>query len=155
MDYQAGYRKLMDEVTNGRLSRRAVLKRGVALGLSAPAIAALLAACGSSSSNTATSASSQSTSAATSSTGASTATSASGTSATPVATSASTASATEAASSGPRGGGGALRLLWWQAPTIINCHLSSGTKDFDAARLCLEPLIEADADGNLMPFLAA
>ena len=28
-----------------------------------------------------------------------------------------------------RGGGGKLRLLWWQAPTILNTHLASGTKD--------------------------
>jgi peptide/nickel transport system substrate-binding protein len=48
-----------------------------------------------------------------------------------------------------------VHLLWWQAPTIINCHLSSGTKDFDAARICLEPLIEADKDGKLIPILAA
>src|SRR5882724_2960480 len=25
-----------------------------------------------------------------------------------------------------RGGGGKLRLLWWQAPTILNTHLASG-----------------------------
>jgi peptide/nickel transport system substrate-binding protein len=156
MEIQAGYQKLMDAATTGRLSRRAVLKRGVALGLSAPAIAALLAACGSSSSKTATSASSASTAApttaATTAAGATKATTASSTGATPAATTAATSTA---AASGPRGGGGALRLLWWQAPTILNCHLSSGTKDFDAARLCLEPLIEADVDGNLIPFLAA
>jgi len=157
MEIQAGYQKLMDAATTGRLSRRAVLKRGVALGLSAPAIAALLAACGSSSSKTATSASSASTAApttaATTAAGATKATTASSTGATPAATTAATA--TQAAAAGPRGGGGALRLLWWQAPTILNCHLSSGTKDYDAARLCLEPLIEADVDGNLIPFLAA
>ncbi|HVB64281.1 MAG TPA: hypothetical protein VNE17_06090, partial [Nitrolancea sp.] len=148
MNFESGYQKLMDEVTNGRLSRRAVLKRGVALGLSAPAIAALLAACGSSSNTPAattaastTAPTTAATTAATTASGGTTATSASGTSATPAATTAATA--TQAASSGPRGGGGALRLLFWQAPTIINCHLSSGTKDFDAARLCLEPLIEA------------
>jgi peptide/nickel transport system substrate-binding protein len=38
---------LLDEVEAGHLSRRVVLKRAVALGLSAPAIATLLAACGS------------------------------------------------------------------------------------------------------------
>ena len=142
----------MNAATSGKLSRRSVLKRGVALGLSAPAIAALLAACGSSSSNT-PAATTASTTAATSAPGGTTATSSSSTGATPAATTAATASA--AASGGTRGGGGALRLLWWQAPTIINCHLSSGTKDFDAARLCLEPLIEAATDGSLIPVLAA
>jgi peptide/nickel transport system substrate-binding protein len=161
MDFSAGYQKLMEEAVNGRVSRRTVLKRAVALGLSAPAVAALLAACGSSSSNTpaATTASSQSTTApttaATTASGGSTATSPSGTSGTPGATAAASAAATTAANTGPRGGGGAIRLLWWQAPTILNCHLSSGTKDFDAARICLEPLIEADTNGKLMPVLAA
>src|SRR5262249_32321887 len=28
-----------------------------------------------------------------------------------------------------RGGGGTLRLLYWQAPTILNPHLSTGVKD--------------------------
>src|SRR5262245_12675918 len=39
-----------------------------------------------------------------------------------------------------RGGGGRLRLLWWQAPTIANVHLSTGTKDNDASRVVHEPL---------------
>ncbi len=39
-----------------------------------------------------------------------------------------------------RGGGGKLRLLWWQAPTILNAHLSNGLKDLDAARVVYEPL---------------
>jgi len=149
----------MNAATSGKLSRRSVLKRGVALGLSAPAIAALLAACGSSSSNT-PAATTSSTTAATAASGGTTATSPSGTSGTPAAASGTpaattAATATQAASGGKRGGGGAIRLLWWQAPTILNCHLSSGTKDFDAARICLEPLIEADRDGKLFPILAA
>ena len=37
---------LLRQAQTGRLNRRALLRRGVALGLSAPAIAALLAACG-------------------------------------------------------------------------------------------------------------
>jgi peptide/nickel transport system substrate-binding protein len=39
-----------------------------------------------------------------------------------------------------RGEGGALRLLWWQAPVILNVHLSNGTKDTDASSLVTEPL---------------
>jgi peptide/nickel transport system substrate-binding protein len=38
-----------------------------------------------------------------------------------------------------RGGGGKLRLLWWQAPTLLNAHLSSGLKDSDAARFEINP----------------
>lgn len=39
-----------------------------------------------------------------------------------------------------RGGGGTLRLLWWQAPTILNAHLAVGNNNKDAARLVTEPL---------------
>ena len=28
-----------------------------------------------------------------------------------------------------RGGGGALKLLWWQGPTLLNPHFAVGTKD--------------------------
>jgi peptide/nickel transport system substrate-binding protein len=48
-----------------------------------------------------------------------------------------------------------LRMLVWQAPTILNPHLAQGTKDLFAARCCLEPLLTADSDGTLTPVLAA
>jgi peptide/nickel transport system substrate-binding protein len=54
-----------------------------------------------------------------------------------------------------RGGGGKLRLLWWQAPTILNAHLASGTKDVDASRVVYEPLAAYDPDANFVPILAA
>ncbi|HEY7490576.1 MAG TPA: peptide ABC transporter substrate-binding protein [Candidatus Tectomicrobia bacterium] len=54
-----------------------------------------------------------------------------------------------------RGGGGKLRLLWWQAPTILNAHLSSGTKDLDASRVVCEPLAAFDPEANFVPILAA
>jgi peptide/nickel transport system substrate-binding protein len=38
-----------------------------------------------------------------------------------------------------RGGGGPLRVLWWQAPTLLNPHLANGTKDQDACRVFYEP----------------
>jgi peptide/nickel transport system substrate-binding protein len=47
-----------------------------------------------------------------------------------------------------RGEGGELRLLWWQGPTILNPHLAQGTKDYDAARLILEPLAAIGPDGR-------
>lgn len=54
-----------------------------------------------------------------------------------------------------RGLGGTLRLMYWQAPTIVNPHLSIGTKDLSASRIVYEPLASFDADGRLVPFLAA
>ena len=54
-----------------------------------------------------------------------------------------------------RGGGGALRLLWWQAPTLLNPHFAVGQKDSDAASLFYEPLATWDPDANLIPILAA
>jgi peptide/nickel transport system substrate-binding protein len=54
-----------------------------------------------------------------------------------------------------RGGGGRLRLLWWQAPTLLNGHFATGTKDQDASRVVAEPLVSFDPDGNFIPILAA
>src|SRR6202030_1366939 len=51
-----------------------------------------------------------------------------------------------------RGGGGPLRILWWQAPTLLNPHFATGTKDQDASRIFYEPLCSYDPDGN--PFTA-
>jgi peptide/nickel transport system substrate-binding protein len=54
-----------------------------------------------------------------------------------------------------RGGGGPLKVLWWQAPTLLNPHFATGTKDQDAARIFYEPLAGFDPDGNVVPVLAA
>ena len=54
-----------------------------------------------------------------------------------------------------RGGGGALKVLWWQAPTLLNPHFATGTKDQDGSRIFYEPLASWDPDGNLVPVLAA
>ncbi|HLW47978.1 MAG TPA: peptide ABC transporter substrate-binding protein [bacterium] len=59
------------------------------------------------------------------------------------------------AAAGGRGSQGTLKLLYWQAPTIVNPHLANGTKDYHASRIVLEPLLTADAAGNLSPALAA
>jgi peptide/nickel transport system substrate-binding protein len=53
------------------------------------------------------------------------------------------------------GGGGTLKLLWWQGPTLLNPHFAVGTKDQDGSRLFYEPLAGWDPDGNLVPILAA
>ena len=54
-----------------------------------------------------------------------------------------------------RGGGGLLKVLWWQGPTLLNPHFAVGTKDQDGSRLFYEPLAAWDRDGNLRPILAA
>ena len=54
-----------------------------------------------------------------------------------------------------RGGGGALKLLWWQGATLLQPHFSSGTKDQEGSRIFYEPLGAWDKDGNLIPILAA
>jgi peptide/nickel transport system substrate-binding protein len=54
-----------------------------------------------------------------------------------------------------RGGGGALKLLWWQGPTLLNPHFATGTKDQDGSRLFYEPLGCWDPDGNMKLVLAA
>ncbi len=54
-----------------------------------------------------------------------------------------------------RGGGGLLRLLWWQGPTLLNPHFATGQKDYDGARLFYEALANWDSEGRLIPSLAA
>ena len=54
-----------------------------------------------------------------------------------------------------RGGGGALKLLWWQGATLLNPHFAVGTKDQEGSRIFYEPLAGWDAEGNLVPMLAA
>ncbi|MET4171755.1 peptide/nickel transport system substrate-binding protein [Bradyrhizobium sp. LA6.1] len=53
------------------------------------------------------------------------------------------------------GGGGPLKILLWQAPTLLNPHFAIGTKDQVASRIFFEPLAGWDKDGNLIPCLAA
>src|SRR5437588_11426710 len=54
-----------------------------------------------------------------------------------------------------RGGGGQLKVLWWQAPTLLNPHFAVGTKDQDGSRVFYEPLAGWSPEGELMPVLAA
>src|SRR6516165_5825098 len=53
------------------------------------------------------------------------------------------------------GGGGPLKTLFWQAPTLLNPHFAVGTKDQEGSRIFYEPLAAWDPDGNLVPVLAA
>ena len=71
----------------------------------------------------------------------------------PAAAAPTTAAAKPAA--GGRGQGGLLKILYWQAPTILNTHLAQGTKDYDAGRLVLEPLASFGPDGEPVANLAS
>lgn len=53
-----------------------------------------------------------------------------------------------------RGTDGTVTLLYWQAVSIINPYLSTGTKDYHAGSLVLEPLFHYDAQANPVPVLA-
>ena len=52
-----------------------------------------------------------------------------------------------------RGGGGQLAIMQWQAPTSLSPHLVTGSKDFLAAMLVMEPLIHYSADSAMVPNL--
>src|SRR5262249_38229152 len=60
-----------------------------------------------------------------------------------------------ATGSGARGAGGSLKVLMWQGPTILNPHLSQGTKDLLATPFCCEPLMTVNPEGKFAPVLAA
>ena len=54
---------------------------------------------------------------------------------------------------GERGRDGEVRIIYWQAPSILNPFLSGGTKDVESASLVLEPLARYDEKGELVPWL--
>jgi peptide/nickel transport system substrate-binding protein len=107
-------RTMIDKVKDGRMDRRAFIKRMAAVGLTAPLANQILALGG-----------------------------------VAMAEGSSTYKPTK------RGGGGALKLLWWQGPTLLNPHFATGTKDQDGSRLFYEPLACWDPDGNMKLVLAA
>jgi peptide/nickel transport system substrate-binding protein len=51
--------------------------------------------------------------------------------------------------------GGDLKILYWQAITILNPHQATGTKDFDGASVILEPLARLSQNDEYIPYLAA
>src|SRR5579859_3340487 len=132
-----------------RLTRRSVLSR-ISLGLTGGVLTSLISACSSSAPNL-----SAPTPPATAKPAGAAPTSAPAAAAP---TSAPAAAATTApaapAASAARGAGGNLKVLMWQGPTILNPHLSQGTKDNIAARFCCEPLMTVSADGKFSPVLA-
>lgn len=52
-----------------------------------------------------------------------------------------------------RGEGGELRLISWQAATVLAAHSSTGSKDTYAGSLIMEPVLTFDADGQIAPLL--
>jgi peptide/nickel transport system substrate-binding protein len=52
-----------------------------------------------------------------------------------------------------RGEGGELKLIQWQAPSMLSPHVSTGEKDFLAGQLIVEPLMHYLPDGTLIPNL--
>ena len=156
---------LLASARAGVFTRRDVLKRGLALGLTAPIVAQLLAACGAEDDGDETPEDSGATSP----------------TATPVAEeeddpteapaddedeedeetpeSGPEPTAAEAEDEEEPAGDDVqrtplLRIVQWQAPTILNPHLSTGYKDYDAARIAYETLADFDAEGNPIPKLA-
>ena len=53
-----------------------------------------------------------------------------------------------------RGSDGDAKIIYWQAPSILNPYLSGGTKDIEASSLVIEPLGRYNETGALVPFLA-
>jgi peptide/nickel transport system substrate-binding protein len=54
---------------------------------------------------------------------------------------------------GERGRDGDVKILYWQAPSILNPFLSGGTKDVESASLIVEPLARYTETGAMVPFL--
>ncbi len=107
-------RDLIADVKQNRMSRRAFVTRMVALGLTAPMAAAMLAHGG-----------------------------------------VAVAQSDFVYAPKQRGGGGPLKVLWWQGATLLNPHFAVGTKDQDGSRIFYEPLASFDGEGNLVANLAA
>jgi peptide/nickel transport system substrate-binding protein len=55
---------------------------------------------------------------------------------------------------GERGRAGEVKIIYWQAPSIMNPYLSGGTKDLEAASLVIEPLARYDENGDMVTWLA-
>ena len=52
-----------------------------------------------------------------------------------------------------RASDGEVKIIYWQAPSILNPYLSGGTKDIESASMIVEPLARYDQDGTLTPWL--
>ncbi len=52
-----------------------------------------------------------------------------------------------------RASDGEVRIIYWQAPSILNPFLSGGTKDVESASMIIEPLARYNSAGELVPWL--
>ncbi len=52
-----------------------------------------------------------------------------------------------------RASDGEVKIIYWQAPSILTPFLSGGTKDVEAASMILEPLARYNENGELVPWL--
>ncbi len=132
----------------GQMSRRDVMRRGLALGLSAPVIAGLLAACGGGD---------KSTPAPTAATGGASPTSAA---ATPATGGSPSAGAGETAwyvdpSPGPAQSGGTINYLLYEDPDSLNPYVGQTSIAVQVTTVILEPLAETLPNGDWSARLAA
>ena len=56
---------------------------------------------------------------------------------------------------GERARDGEVKIIYWQAPSILNPYLSGGTKDIESSALVIEPMGRYDQNGDMVPYLAA
>jgi len=54
---------------------------------------------------------------------------------------------------GKRGRDGEVKIIYWQAPSILNPYLSGGTKDVESSSMIVEPLARFNEKGELVPYL--
>ncbi|MBV7393704.1 peptide ABC transporter substrate-binding protein [Mameliella sediminis] len=52
-----------------------------------------------------------------------------------------------------RASDGDVKILYWQAPSILNPFLSGGTKDVESSSMIIEPLARYNEKGELVPWL--
>ena len=52
-----------------------------------------------------------------------------------------------------RGADGEVKIIYWQAPSILNPFLSGGTKDVESASMIIAPLARYNEKGELVPWL--
>ena len=72
-----------------------------------------------------------------------------------IATSAFASTAIADGHEGERARDGEVKIIYWQAPSILNPYLSGGTKDIESSSLVIEPMERYDQNGDMMPWLAA
>lgn len=136
----------------GQMSRRDVMRRGLALGLSAPVIAGLLAACGGDDKSP--------TAAPTAAGGASSPTSAPGGAATPGAGGSPSAGGGDTPwyvdpAPGDPQAGGTINYLLYEDPDSLNPYVGQTSIAVQVTTTILEPLAETLPDGSWSPRLAA